>query len=60
MIFCHDGFIQKLIRSQEIPREPSHLHRALCSLFQPDTGDTCVTKSRQLSQQTRGLDPMLF
>ena len=36
------------------------LHRALCSLFQPDTDGTCVSKCRQLSQETRGLDPMLF
>ena len=36
------------------------LPRALCSLFQPDTGGTRVSKCRQLSQETRGLDPMLF
>ena len=36
------------------------VHRALCSLFQPDTDDTRVSKCRQLSQETRGLDPMLF
>ena len=34
--------------------------RALCSLFQPDTDGTRVSKCRQLSQETRGLDPMLF
>ena len=36
------------------------LHRALCSLFQPDTDGTRVSKCGQLSQQTRGLDPMFF
>ena len=36
------------------------LHRSLCSLFQPDTDGPHVSKRRQLSQQTRGLDPMLF
>ena len=36
------------------------LHRALCSLFQPDTDGTHVSKCGQLSQQTRILDPMLF
>ena len=36
------------------------LHRALCSLFQPDTDGTRVSKCGQLSQQTRRLDPMLF
>ena len=36
------------------------VHRALCSLFQPDTDGTRVSKCRQLSQQTRRLDPMLF
>ena len=36
------------------------LHRALCSLFQPDTDGWRVSKCRQLSQQTRRLDPMLF
>ena len=38
----------------------SKLHRALCSLFQPDTDGTRVSKCRQLSHETRGLDPMLF
>ena len=37
-----------------------YLHRALCSLFQPDTDCTRVLKCGQLSQQTRRLDPMLF
>ena len=36
------------------------LHRALCSLFQPDTDGTRVSKCGQVSQQTRRLDPMLF
>ena len=36
------------------------LHRSLCSLFQPDTDGPRVSKRRQLSQQTRGLDPMMF
>ena len=36
------------------------LHRALCSLFQPDTDGMHVSKFGQLSQQTRRLDPMLF
>ena len=36
------------------------LHRALCSLFQPDTDSTRVSKCRQLSQQTQRFDPMLF
>ena len=36
------------------------LHRALCSLFQPDTDGTRVSKCGQLSQQTRRLDLMLF
>ena len=36
------------------------LHRSLCSLFQQDTDGPRVLKRRQLSQQTRGLDPMLF
>ena len=36
------------------------IHRALCSLFQPDTDGTRVSKCGQLSQQTRRLDPMLF
>ena len=36
------------------------LHRSLCSLFQPDTDGPRVSKRRQLSQQTRGLYPMLF
>ena len=31
-----------------------------CSLFQPDTDGTRVSKCGQLSQQTRRLDPMLF
>ena len=39
---------------------PFDLHRALCSLFKPDTDGTRVSKCRQLSQETRGLDPMLF
>ena len=46
-----------------IPRVFDHaktLHRALCSLFQPDTDGTRVSKCGQLSQQTRRLDPMLF
>ena len=38
----------------------SNIHRALCSLFQPDTDGTSVSKCGQLSQQTRRLDPMLF
>ena len=38
----------------------SWLHIALCSLLQPDTDGTRVSKCRQLSQETRGLDPMLF
>ena len=38
----------------------SRLHRELCSLFQPDTDGTRVSKYGQLSQQTRKLDPMLF
>ena len=29
-------------------------------MFQPDTDGTRVSKCRQLSQETRGLDPMLF
>ena len=37
-----------------------HIHRALCSLFQPDTDGTRVSKCGQLSQETRGLDSMLF
>ena len=36
------------------------LHRALCSLFQPDTEGTRVSKCGQLSRGTRRLDPMLF
>ena len=36
------------------------LHRALCNLFQPDTDGTLVSKCRLLSQETRGLDPILF
>ena len=36
------------------------LHRALCSLFQPDTDSPRVSECGQLSQQTRRLDPMLF
>ena len=36
------------------------LHRALCSLFQPDTDGTRVSKCRQFSLQRRGLHPMLF
>ena len=32
----------------------------LCSLFQPDTDGTRVSKCRQFSQETWGLDPMLF
>ena len=34
--------------------------RALCCLFRPDTDGARVSKCGQLSQQTRGLDPMLF
>ena len=37
-----------------------NVHRALCSLLQPDTDGTRVLKCRQLSQETRGLDPVLF
>ena len=37
-----------------------YIHRALCSLFQPDTDGTRVSKCGQLFQQTRRLDPMLF
>ena len=37
-----------------------YLHRALCNLLQPDTDGTRVSKCRQLSQETRGLNPMLF
>ena len=41
-------------------KRTSMVHRALCSLFQPDTDGTRVSKCGQLSQQTRRLDPMLF
>ena len=36
------------------------VHRALCSLFQPDTDGTRVSKCRQFSLQRRGLDLDLF
>ena len=36
------------------------IHRALCSLFQPDTDGTRVSKCRHFFLQRRGLDPMLF
>ena len=41
-------------------RSTQQVHRALCSLFQPDTDGARVSKCGQLSQQTRGLDPILF
>ena len=36
------------------------LHRALCSLFQPDTDVTRASKCRQFSLQRRVLDPISF
>ena len=58
--------ILSLRREQEyIVQEKSmlctiYIHRALCSLFQPDTDCTRVSKCRQFSLQRRGLAPMLF
>ena len=55
-----DSMCPNAVGTFKRPLAGVYVHRSLCSLFQPDTDGPRVSKRRQLSQQTRGLDPILF